>query len=102
MAMLEFVPVANVGLEIYAAMVNNVDPVWWKFGAKIIETVVILQILMPRFEKFTRSTANTWDDGVVAKLKMVLAFSMEIIGALGAIDPKLGKRIAAITGERAE
>ncbi len=96
MTLLEFVPVANVVLD----LVSGADPIWWKFGAKIVETVVFLQILMPYLERFTRSTANTWDDGLVAKLKMVLAFALEIIGALGAVDPQIGARIRAITGPR--
>jgi len=98
MTLMEFVPVVNVVQE----LVSSADPVWWKFGAKIVETTVVLQMLMPYLEKFTRSTANTWDDGIVAKLKVALAFTLEIIGAIGAIDPKIGKRIAAITGERVD
>ncbi len=93
---LQFVPVANI-LE---TLFSSADPVWWTFGLKIIETVVALQLLMPVLEKITRKTANTWGDGWYARLKMILAFLMEIIGALIAIDPRIGSRIAAITGPR--
>ena len=99
-AVIQFVPVANVIDAVVGAVNSGAEPTWWKFGAQIVESIVVLQLIMPRLERFTRSTANTWDDGLVAKLKMVLAFSLEIIGALGAVDPQLGARIRAITGPR--
>ena len=69
--------------------------------AKFSSTVMVLQyIVVPYAEKFTRSTANTWDDGLLAKAKMVIAFVMEIVTAFGAADPALGKRIRAISGKR--
>ncbi len=99
-AVIQFVPVANVIDAVVGAVNSGAEPTWWTFGAQIVESIVFLQLIMPRLERFTRSTANTWDDGLYAKLKMVLAFTVEIFGAIGAIDPQLGARIRAITGAR--
>jgi len=97
----QFIPVVNVATDLIGTIGGTAEaPHLWVFALKAAESVAFLQILMPWLERFTRSTANTWDDGIVAKAKMVLAFTIEILGALGAFDPKLGKRIKAITGPR--
>lgn len=93
---MEFVPVVNVVTE----LVSSGDPSWWKFALKAGETIAFLQLVMPFLENLTIKTANTWDDGLLAKFAMILAFAAEIMGALGAFDPQLGRRIKAITGPR--
>lgn len=100
-AALEYIPVVNVVMDLVSTIQGTPEPSkLWVFALKVAETVTFLQVIMPWLERLTRSTANTWDDGIVAKAKMVLAFTVEILGALGAFDPKLGKRIAAIVGPR--
>ena len=99
--LMEYLPVVNVVSDLVGTIGGTIEPPsLWVFALKVASTVAFLQIIMPWLERFTRSTANTWDDGIVAKAKMVLAFTVEILGALGAFDPKLGKRIASITGPR--
>lgn len=97
----DFIPVANVVTDLVGAVMGVEDPpTWWSFGLKMAETITVLQLLMPAFERFTARTANTWDDGVAAKAKMILAFAVEIVAAVGAVDPQIASRIAAITGPR--
>lgn len=99
---LDFIPVVNVIKDVVGAVSNNgaPDPTWWAFALKMAWSITCLQIAMPHLERITRSTANTWDDGLVAKLKMIVAFAVEIMGAVGAFDPKLGSRLKAIVGPR--
>lgn len=102
-AIVEFIPVANVVADVVSVVKSApgmTEPTWWGFALKLAETVVFLQLMMPWFEKFTQSTATTWDDGLYYKGKMVLAFAVEIMGAIGAVDSQLGRRIKAITGPR--
>lgn len=101
-SVVDFIPVVNVITDIVNAVGGSTEaaPSWWAFGLKMAETVAFLQLIMPMLESLTRRTENTWDDGLVAKLAMILAFAVEILAAIGAFDPQLGKRIAAITGPR--
>ena len=97
----DVIPVVNVVTDVVRAATDlGSTPSWWTFALKAGETVVFLQLMVPWAEKFTKSTEYTWDDGLVAKGKMILAFSLEILTALGAADPQLGRRIEAITGSR--
>ncbi len=100
-ALVDVIPVVNVIKDVVGAVNGTApDPSWWAFALKMAWSTTCLQIAMPYLERLTRSTANTWDDGIVAKTKMVLAFVVEILGAVGAFDPKLGKRLKAIVGPR--
>ena len=100
-AVVDFIPVANVVTDVVRTATDGGSaPTWWTFALKLGETVVFLQLMVPWAEKFTKSTEYTWDDGLVAKVKMILAFALEILTALGAADPQLGRRIEAITGTR--
>ncbi len=100
-AVVDFIPVANVVTAIVGATgAAGEAPSWWGFALMAGETVAFLQLLMPWFEKITLRTANTWDDGLYAKGKMILAFAVELLAAVGAFDPQLGRRIKAITGPR--
>ena len=96
----DFIPVANVVTDIVSTVAGGDSPGWWPFGLKLASSVFALQMLMPMFEDLTKRTANTWDDGVYAKAKMILAFALELIAAAGAFDPQFGGRIKAITGPR--
>lgn len=100
-AIVDFIPVVNVVTDLVSVGISGGDaPSWWAFALKFTETVAFLQWIMPFLESLTMRTANTWDDGFLAKMAMVLAFAAEITGALGAFDPQLGRRIKAITGPR--
>ncbi len=99
-ALVDFIPVVNVVTDVVGMAVGSAEPAAWAFGAKLVESVVVLQLLMPAFEGLTQRTANTWDDGLLAKFAMILAFFVEITAALGAADPQIGSRIKAITGPR--
>ena len=99
-AAVDFIPVANVVTDLVSVAIGNEGPTWWAFALKFAETVTVLQFLMPIFENITIKTANTWDDGLFARAKMILAFALELMAAVGAFDPQLGRRIKAITGPR--
>lgn len=101
-AVLDFIPVVNVIKDVVGAVSGGdaPDPTWWGFALKMAWSITVLQIAMPYLERITHATANTWDDGLVAKAKMILAFTAEIMGAIGAFDPKLGSRLKAIVGPR--
>ncbi len=99
-SVVDFIPILNTVTDIVGAGFGAEPPAWQAFGLKYLSTVVALQYLMPYFERMTRATANTWDDNLFAKIKMVLAFSLELFAAVGAVDPQFGRRVKAITGAR--
>lgn len=100
-AIVDFIPVANVATDLVSVLgMGGAEPTWWEFALKAAETVAFLQFIMPWLEKITQRTAGTWDDNLLAKLKMILAFAVEILGAVGAFDSQLGRRLKAITGPR--
>ncbi len=100
-AVADFVPVINVVTDIVKSVGSGGEaPAWWAFALKGVESIAFLQFTMPWFEKITMRTANTWDDHLLAKIKMVLAFALELVAAAGALDPQFARRVAAITGKR--
>jgi hypothetical protein len=90
------IPVVNVLSDVVRGVATGEGPSWWVALLKAYETVLVCQLLLPTLERWSKKTANTWDDSVVARLKNLLAFALEIVAAVSAIDPDLGRRLKEV------
>ena len=109
---MDWIPVINWIWDIYTTAQGAPPPEWWEWPVKIMGSVVAARLMLPVLDHFldvfdtiAKSTPWTWDDNLADRGKKLLSTSamfftkaIELILAIGSLDPKIHKRLIRIAG----